>query len=410
MIKLNLKNSRVKKIVIACLLVVALVIQISFLSYLFKAIVPDSDKEDENVVMTYTSNGNIDYKVYLRPNEFIKEEYIGPGEAYILDLIDHVQIIPTYGFKSSEKTNVTGTNKLVARLKVYYKESSSNNSEILKREVVLDEKLMNFNESQYSSTNSYDLNLDYYLNILKEFQSSMKISMEGYVEVSYETSFNGKVGGASYNDEYSNMIRIPLSTSVIKIDKESSKEKTSKVYEADLIKTNKTVLVYVVAVNLVVFAIICILLKQLFIFTNKNEYQRTIGKLLKDYDDIIVNTSTIIDTSDYKVIEINEFKEILNLSRELLLPIMNYEVIKGSLTWFYVIKDDILYRYIVSANKLEKEKKQKDEKSFKNKLPKFNDLMLRVKEFFINLFHKLSDLLSKLKNKLSKKNKDDDKE
>ena len=80
------------------------------------------------------------------------------------------------------------------------------------------------------------------------------------------------------------------------------------------------------------------------------------------YDDIIVNTSNILDVSNYKIIEITEFKEMLNLSRELLLPIMNYEVMKDKETWFYVIKDDILYRYVVLADKLEEDKLNRKKK------------------------------------------------
>ena len=149
------------------------------------------------------------------------------------------------------------------------------------------------------------------------------------------------------------------SSSVVKIESDASNPKTKSVYESDLVKTNKIVLNYIVIANIVTFIIICFLLRKLFTFTNKTEYERELNKILKNYDDIIVNTSTILDVSKYKLIEIDEFKEILNLSRELLLPIMNYEMKKNEETWFYVIKDDILYRYIVSKEKLEKKKVDK---------------------------------------------------
>ncbi len=369
--KLRIKKINVNKLVIACFLVIALVLQFSFLSYLFKALTPDENKNDENVIMSYTSSGNFDYRVYLKPNEFINKEYLGPGEAYILDLVDHIQINSLYNFTATEKTNVTGTNKVVARLVAYYRESSnkSGNPEILKKENVLDEKIINFNEKKYSTIGTYDIHLTDYLQTLKEFQSKVKISVDGYLEISEETNFNGLVGGATYTDSYSNTLKIPLSSSVIKIDNNKSNAKTNKVYEGDLVKTNKTVMSYIVIANIVVFIIICILLKKLFMFTSKTEYDRELGKILKNYDDIIVNTSNILDISKYKLIEIEEFKEILNLSRELLLPIMNYEVLNGRETWFYVIKDDILYRFIISEDRLKKAKyeEKKDKKTKEHK-------------------------------------------
>lgn len=352
--KMKISKNDVQKIVISFLLVIAMVVQFSFLSYLFKALAPESSKNKDNLIMSYTSSGNIDYKVFLKENNFIDNEYLNAGEAYILDLIDYVRLTPVYNFKSTSKTNVTGTNKLVAKLKIYYKESSdkNNNPEVMNKEKVLDEKVMNFNDDKYTTLSSYDLYLNEYLDMLKEFQSEVKIAVDGYLDITYESSFDGKVGGASYSNKYDNTMRIPLSNSVVKIENQKAEVKESNVYEADLVKTNKTVMSYIVIANIVVFIIICFLLKKLFSFTNKSEYQRKLSKILRNYDDIIVNTSSIVDVKKYKVIKIDEFKEILNLSRELLLPIMNYEKVKDKETWFYVIKDDILYMYVVSEKKM----------------------------------------------------------
>ena len=353
--KMN-NHKMIKKILIAILLVFALVVQFSFLSYLFKSISPNKDKSA--IIMTYKSSGKIDYKVILKENNFIDTNYLNTDGAYILDLIDHIQLIPSYNFKSSTKTKVAGTNKLVAKLKVYYKESSdkSSNPEVMSKEKVLDEKVMNFSDKKYINVSTYDLYLNDYLDMINEFQNQVKISVDGYLEVTEISDFSGTVGGASYNDSYSNTIKIPLSSSVVKIENSTSKAKEKSVYESDLVKTNKTVMSYIVIANIITFIIVCFLLKKLFTFTNKTEYERKIKKILSNYDDIIVNTSTILDVSKYKLIEIDEFKEILNLSRELLLPIMNFEMIKNEETWFYVIKDDILYRYIVSNEKTKKEK------------------------------------------------------
>ena len=358
--KLDLKKINIKKVVLACFLALAIVVQITFLKFLFSGITPDDKKTDENVIMSYTSNGKFDYKVYLKPNEFINKEYLDAGEAYILDLIDHVNINSFYGFSSTEKTSVSGNNKITVKLVVNYRDSgdTNGNPELLSKEKILDEKIINFDSSSYNISGNYDLYLDEYLKILRDFQSQVKISVEGYVEVLSETKINGKIGGASYNDSYSKTLKIPLSSSVIKIENSNAKEKTNKVYEGDLVKTNKKVMSFIVIGNIITFLILCVIAKNLFTFSSKSEYEKLLGKILKTYDDIIVNTSNILEVENYKIIEITEFKEMLNLSRELLLPIMNYEVMKDKETWLYVIKDDILYRYVISSEKLEEEKKK----------------------------------------------------
>lgn len=357
MAKIKHRNQIFKKIIISILLVIAMVVQFSFLSYLFKAISPNSN--ENNVIMSYTSSGKFDYKVYLKQNDFIEKEYIDQGEAYILDLIDHIQITSLYNFKSTSKTNVTGTNKLIAKLKVYYKESSdkNNNPEVMNKEKTLDEKVMNFDDSKYSTIGTYDIYLDEYIKMINEFQSHVKIAVDAYLEISQINDFNGKVGGATYFNKYTNTLKIPLSDSVVEIENPKSEEKTEKVYEGDLVKTNKTVMSYIVIANIITFIIICLLLKRLFMFTNKSDYQRKLNKILKNYDDVIVNTKTMIDVKNYKLIKIEDFKEMLNLSRELLLPIMNYEMIKDEETCFYIIKEDIIYMYIIYDKNKHKIKK-----------------------------------------------------
>ncbi len=357
----KLDKNTINKIVVSILLVIAFVAQIAFLSYLLKGIMPKQDKNSSNALMSYSSKGTLDYKVYLKPNDFISSPYLESGETYILNLIKYIKINSSYNFNSSSKTKVNGSNKFVARLKVYYKESTNkeSNPEIMKKEKVLNQKVISFDDVGYSSTNEYDLYLDDYLKILKDFQEQIKISVEGYLEVSSETSLNGEIGGIKYNSSYANVMKIPLSGSVVRIENENPEDKTNYVYENELVKSNKSVMAFIIIANIICFICICFLLKKLFKFTNRTEYDRTISKILKTYDEIIVNTNNILDVDKYSIIEIPEFKEILNLSRELLLPIMNYEVSKGKETWFYVIKDDVLYRFTV------KEKKQENTKNSK---------------------------------------------
>ncbi len=362
------ENIDLKKLLVSILLVIVLVVQIALLSYLLKAVLPEKNEDtEENVVMKYTSKGNFNYLVYLKENEFIKEPYLKEGEAYILDLVDFIRINANYNFNATEKTDVNGTSRLVARLKIYYKESSDkgSNPEVLKKEEVLKEEVVNFSNKTHQTSYSHDIYLTDYINTLMAFRERVKVSLEGYLEISLENNYKGVVGGASYTSDYTNTLKIPLSNSVFKIEGASGEEKTEKVYEGDLIKTNKTVRSYIIIANVVTFTILLLLLKKLFMFTNKSEYEKTINKLLRNYDDVIVNTTSILDIGKYKLIEINEFKEILNLSRELLLPIMNYEVEKGRETWLYVIKDDILYRYVISLENLEGNKKEKKNKIIK---------------------------------------------
>ena len=224
--ELNFDKNTISKIIISIFLVIAFVAQIAFLSYLLKGIMPKQDKNSSNALMNYSSKGTLDYKVYLKPNDFISSPYLESGETYILNLIKYIKINSSYNFNSSSKTKVNGNNKFVARLKVYYKESTNreSNPEVMKKEKILNQKVINFDDVGYSSTNEYNLYLDDYLKILKDFQEQIKISVEGYLEISSETLLNGEIGGIKYNSSYANVIKIPLSGSVVKIESENPED------------------------------------------------------------------------------------------------------------------------------------------------------------------------------------------
>ena len=361
-VKLKLKT-KTKKIILAISLLIALVAEMAFLRYLVVSLMPKDDKKTDNILMSYTSKGDIGYNVVLKQNQFITEDEVEENGAYVTSLIDHITVTPSYFFNSSKNTNVKGTNKVTANLIVNYRDSNSrNSSRLLDKEYVLDSKEFAVEENSYSTSGSYDIYLNDYVAVLNDFQKEVKMAVDGYLEIKSETVFNGSQSKINYNNSYTNTLKIPLSSSVIQIDKATSTPKTGYVYTTDLAKSNSSVLTYIIVVAVLLFLIICILLRELFIATNTDEYEKALNRFLKVYDDIIVNTTNMANLEEYNLVEVEEFKEMLNLSRELLLPIIKYEYKRGSETWFYIIKEKILYRYILNKEKLEGLKNQKNKK------------------------------------------------
>lgn len=355
---MKLKKS-IKKIIVSFFIIVFLVLQIAFLSYLIRGLLNKDSKK--NIIMNYTSSGKLDYNVVLKTNDILNVEDLKDSDAYIMEFVDHISVTSLYNFYSTEKTNINGNTRLIARLIVYYKESTdkTENPKVLKREAILKEDTVSFHDTNYGNIQTYDIYLNDYLNILNTFKNDVKISVDGYLEIISETNLTGTIGGASYFPKYQNKIKIPLSNAVFKIESATNKKETNAVYTSDLVKTNTAVKSYLVIANIFIFLILSLLLKKLFSYTNKDEYTRTLTKILKNYDDVIVNTNSLVDIDKYTIIEITEFKELLNLSRELLLPIMNYEITKDYETWFYIIKEDNLYRYIISKMTLQTKRSNK---------------------------------------------------
>ena len=57
---------------------------------------------DKTKSINYTENSDIDYKVFLKENDFYSEEYLGKDKGYIASLIESLQATFKYNLDFSE--------------------------------------------------------------------------------------------------------------------------------------------------------------------------------------------------------------------------------------------------------------------------------------------------------------------
>ena len=87
----------------------------------------------------------------------------------------------------------------------------------------------------------------------------------------------------------------------------------------------------------------------------KNKYDKFVGKILKEYDRLIVESYTIVDFSNYEIIKVNRFEELLDVRDNLKVPINYYVVTPHQKAYFYIVSTNI-YLYTVKAVDLEENK------------------------------------------------------
>ena len=59
---------------------------------------------DEHIV-NYKEDSNIDYKVYLKPNDFFAEDFLPQGMSYVTSLIDFLRLDFNYNLDLDEKVS-----------------------------------------------------------------------------------------------------------------------------------------------------------------------------------------------------------------------------------------------------------------------------------------------------------------
>ena len=102
-----------------------------------------------------------------------------------------------------------------------------------------------------------------------------------------------------------------------------------------------------------IITFICIIKLIIIKLPRKSKYEKKLKKILREYDRLIVETTTLFDENS-NIIKINDFNELLDVRDNLKLPIMYFNVSKGKKSYFYIKNNDDIYLYELNILKLEK--------------------------------------------------------
>ena len=112
--------------------------------------------------------------------------------------------------------------------------------------------------------------------------------------------------------------------------------------------TNYVLLLTGICLLIVSFLFLGTSLKMFLNTSAESKYIIAQNKILKRYGDVIAETSTKPDFKE------SNFIDIVNIEDELRIPILFYENIKGKESWFIIINNDKVYRYILKIERKEK--------------------------------------------------------
>lgn len=315
-------------------------------------------------VISYKSDGNVDYSVCLNKNEFYEDECIGKDMSYVASLIHNIPLKFHYQYTIDDEDKIDGGLEYGVVAKLIIADSDSASSYFEKKYELVKRTSDNIKKESNYYTLDKDISIDYeyYNAIATKFKSQYGVNVNSYLDV-YLVTYN-KVE-SKYNIPSSEIIslRIPLSQKAIQIKLDSKNLHND--YQQVITNSSFNVSneIYML------FAIICIILAIIYIIVTLrmfnlikrkiSDYDKLINKMLNEYDRLIAETSTLPDFSKYNILKIKSFSELLDVRDNLRLPIMYYVVTKHQKSHFYILQDNNLYLYTLKAVDLEKDSHEK---------------------------------------------------
>ena len=299
----------------------------------------------------YKEDNSINYKVYLKKNNFFDVPYLEEDKTYITSLIDYIKV--NYNYNIQFNKVVSGNYKYYILATV---EANKPNNEVgnywTKNYKLSDEKKIKIDKSTEYSINQ-EIKIDYnkYNKALNEFKSTLGIASTGILKVRLVVESDLDSNGLGVPVTSNLILKMPLSEKTIEasidLDAKNNVKEITKVVETKEEKRSKLLVLGIsFIVELVILAVLTIINRR---NRRANMFENTVNKYLNTYDSIIVNIDKFPTLSDYNVIEVSSFEELLDAHSEVRMPINFYKYNKRT-CYFILMSDKTIWKYTIKKS------------------------------------------------------------
>ena len=359
----------------------------------------------EESIIGYNEVGNIDYKVFLKENNYYKEQYLGKDMQYVASIIKNVVPTFTYEMHSEEKMEYTYNYKVSADLII--SDPNDNNKVLYKRpSLLVKDTKEKVTGGSFRVDQDVSINYDEYNNYVNSFKKEYALSVNSKLVLTFNIDVTGKSPALKEDFKKSSklVIAIPMSEQTINIGIDTSDINNSGTLERNYMSQIKkpVALVLGIIVGLLSLALLYIVIYNFLTNRSKTDvYKATIKSILREYDRAIVSSKTAdtIDESKYNVIEVPRIEELLDAHDSTGKPILYNEDTENNISTFIIVSDEILYKYRVVKKELEEKEEKRiaaKNKAVEEQLSKFAFLgRLFKKKTPVVVTKELDDMLSK---------------
>lgn len=309
-----------------------------------------SIRYENTEVIKYTEKSNLDYKVYLFKNDFYDQEYLGKDMLYVASLIDKIKLDFKYRFELQDKETLDFSYKILGKLSITNSEGTKAYFE--KTYTLLDSKKVSMiNESSKEIIESIDVDYPHYNSLANNFKNAYGVDTDSSLTI-YMVIDKKSNENSNFTLDNSSMlnVRIPLSEKSINIELDYKDiSNTSNIIKDKKIEISNIILLILSAILILLSIIYALKIVRRInnMKPKKSNYDKTVGKYLKEYDRLIAESSTLLTLENKEIIRVSKFTELLDIHDNLQLPIMYYEVSKHELSYFYISHANTVYLFEV---------------------------------------------------------------
>lgn len=304
----------------------------------------NSNKIVKNKKYSYESKVTPTYKVNLKQNEYINQNSLDMDKGYLRDLTENVEINYEYLYEGTKATELS-TSYFVNATLVIQTTVDGNKVVLVEKEYDLkDEKIQKKTEKQNKIKETVIIDLEQYEAFAESFKDTYGISVDAYLDVTFNVNTNGNFDDEEINAKNSATVKIDLLDKIYKIETNTKDESNSSIYE-EYIEKNKTgYIIALIIFAIGVFGIGYIIFNTKDLKLQTNTYKSEKYSILRNYGDRIVELKDNLQLDKKKaIIELINFEEIAKVADELWQPILYFDDKQAKKAYYYVVTDTLIY-------------------------------------------------------------------
>ena len=311
-----------------------------------------SREKAKNVEINYNQQATIDYKVYLKENDFYEDDYLGKGKEYVASLIDNIVVDVDYNFSLDKQSLNNGRidfeGKTYAISYELYGElvimKERTNNVIFSHKYPFVEKYTQYFIMEQETSIENQVKIDYaeYNNFAKQFIYTYDLDRQG-VYSSLIIHMNANIGsvydekGIERTVNHFETLNIPLTEETIDISFQSSVPNNGNQL---LFEVNENGQPYgYIGLSCLALGFIVILTAIIYALLTRNydiEYDIKIKRLVTTFKSYIQKITTKFCDDGYQVLKVSEFNELLDIRDTLQAPILMYENFDRTMSEFVI--------------------------------------------------------------------------
>ena len=348
------KNYKLSKDVLRIIgLTISGILVVLSLLTLAKSFVPA--QKIDNLILSYNVSNDVDYRVNLLENNFYETTSLGKGELVPVTFIDDVEIDFSGYLSASKVMDMNYTYEVTGEIIATATDNGKDGGGKIwtKNYVFVPTTAASTSGTGYNLQEKVIIDYQMYNDLVNQYKLQASVTMDVVMNVTMTVTANSMVEGKELSERNSITVKIPLSVSTVMINSDAKDPVAKTLIDSQEIPASNNYVLLAISLVILIGSVItsALLLKGLRKMTEDHSLLLKFNRIMRDYNQVIIEIDELPMVKDAAIIEVKSFQDMLDIEKELHLPIMcarsKTDVLTDNI--FYIVNQNQVFKYRLNA-------------------------------------------------------------